>query len=56
MRYVIFLKEDVNAPAHHREEDAKLRVHLYVISISKDEVLAPFFLAGEHNGNLLSRH
>lgn len=37
----------------HGEEDAKLRVHVHVVSIGEDKVLAPLLLAGEDDGDLL---
>ena len=42
--------------AHHSEEDAKLRVHLHVVTVGKQEVLAALLLAGEHDGDLLRCH
>lgn len=42
--------------ADHGEEDAKLRVHIHVVSVSEDEVFATLLLAGENYRDLLSRH
>lgn len=40
----------------HSEEDAKLWVHIHVVSIGEDKVFTTFLLAGENDGNLLGRH
>lgn len=37
----------------HGEEDAKLGVHVHIVSIGEDKVFAPLLLAGEHDGDLL---
>lgn len=41
---------------HHGQEDTKLWVHVNVVTISEDELRLAFFLAGQHNSNLLSSH
>lgn len=44
------------AATDHGKEDAKLRVHIHVISICEDKVFASFLLARENYCNLLGRH
>lgn len=39
----------------HGKEDAKLRAHIDIVSISKDKAFATFLLAGENYCDLLGR-
>lgn len=47
---------DIHTHTHHGEEDAKLRVHGYDISIGELEVLAAFLLTGVDDSDLLCCH
>lgn len=45
-----------SSSTHHSEEDAKLWVHIHIVSIGEDKVFPTFLLAGENDRNLLGRH
>lgn len=44
------------ALTYHGQEETKLWVQVHIVTISEDELRLALFLAGQHDGDLLSSH